>query len=190
MQRDGNRKYQWFLIFCTGLAVGAVIACFWTDMETAQNSSIISYLKMMNDTNTQGMGTFIFVCIRRLMTAAALAGMIYMFHTPVGFYILTLLLGSAFGYLMAVLAMVYSLKSCLAMIVLMMPQYLFYIPVYIIYLKLADAKAASSHKSTFNNGGHKILAIIGSAVFILVLAGSLMESYVNPLFVKKIVKIF
>lgn len=183
-------KYFWFLLFCMGLVVGAVCASVLVDKNTAINSAIMIYLENFQNTRINNLDVFIQVCIRRLLEAAALAGVVYMFRTTFFFHIITVLLGTAFGYVMGILTMIYSLKSGLMMILLLMPQYLFYIPVYMLFLKLADMKSEADGGYLMERGGHKIVGIVASAVFIMVLAGSLAESYVNPLFVKKIVKIF
>lgn len=178
-----NRKYQWFLLFCLGLALGSVAAGIFVETGSVADSEIIMYLDNICMIDARDAGLFITICVKRLCMAIALAGGVYFFRTPICFYMLTIFLGVAFGYEMAVLTMAYSFKSSIVMVMLLVPQYLFYIPVYIIFLVLTEAKTANRRLAAGTNG-RKILTVVGSAVFAMILLGSLMESYVNPMLVR------
>jgi len=189
VQYKDRSRYRWFLFFSAGLAAGAAFGAFFLNADMSEDSAVMHYIENIFSAGGQDMGRFIRICAGRLFFAAALTGLVMVMHTRMSFYMLTVMLGGAFGYVMAVLSLQYSFMGGLAMMALLLPQYLFYIPVYIIFIKLMDAKVLSRSKSPACQGSGRLAGILAAAVFILVFAGSMMESYVNPYFIKIFLKI-
>lgn len=189
--RAYSKKHSiWLILFAVGMIGGIIASVMHVNVNDAHFYEVTSYLDHIKNAEWILHNNFMHVCLTRAIEVMALGGIIYMFHTPLLFCVITLALGGMFGYVLAVLAMIYGLKACIIIPGLMLPQYLFYIPIYIIFIKISEKRLLYENKYAMINGGHKIATILVSVVFIMVLTGILAESYVNPLFVKKIVKIF
>ena len=103
--------------------------------------------------------------------------------------------GFAAGFLMAASVVSYGAKGMLLMGTAFFPQYLLYIPAYVVCIYLAVFfKERIQTKGGGSGIGHKREYLLFLALCLLLLGiyitGILLESYVNPFLLKKILKIF
>lgn len=101
----------------------------------------------------------------------------------------------AAGFLMAAAVIAYGVKGILLMGAAFFPQYLLYVPLYMVYIYLAVFFRGKSRigGGTVNAGKLRDYAIFFSICLLLLsvyVTGIFLESYVNPYLLKKILKIF
>lgn len=189
MKKGTRTKYFWIIIFLAGIIAGTLFANLFIGKQGLMDSRIGVYMDSIGHANEDTFNLFLKLLIRRFVLAAGLAGVVWMFKTPLFFGLLTFFYGLSFGYILAALTVVYGTLGCVAAIVLMLPQYLFFVPVFCIFLKLSLIKTRHGYEKIFSqSGGHKILGIVTSAVIVLIILGCVAESYVNPLFIKIFLK--
>ena len=102
--------------------------------------------------------------------------------------------GFAAGFLMAASVVSYGAKGILLMGVAFFPQYLIYVPAYVACLYLAVFFRDRIRAKGGGGMGHRREYFLFLAICLLLLGvyitGILLESYVNPFLLKKILKIF
>ena len=103
--------------------------------------------------------------------------------------------GFAAGFLMAASVVSYGAKGILLMGTAFFPQYLLYIPAYVSCIYLAvffrDRIKARGGGSGMAHRREYFLFLAICLLFLMIyITGILLESYVNPFFLKKILKIF
>ena len=101
----------------------------------------------------------------------------------------------AAGFLMAVAVIAYGLKGILLMGAAVFPQYLFYFPIYIVYIYLTaflkrNGKTMSGVQKNVSTRGYLLFLACCLSMMMLYITGIFLESYVNPYLLKKILKIF
>ena len=101
-------------------------------------------------------------------------------------YLLTIYFGFAFGVLISLLTVTYGLKSYLVLLGMMFPQFLVYIALYILIIKIADYQKTSGAEPILKNkaGSYQKIILI---VIIAIIIGSFLESYINPVFYRFII---
>ena len=131
------------------------------------------------------------ILFKRFLIFLGISLSVYLFHTPILLGLMTCLLGISFGYLIALSAAVYGIKAYVLMIVLMMPQWIFYALAYHILIKAAESKwTYSNFRFGYRHDRHHAVIFYLGLLVGLVLVGCVLESYVNPLIIKKYLKIF
>lgn len=89
--------------------------------------------------------------------------------------------GFAYGYFCVVLIGAFGAKGICLCLLSMLPQFLAYVPAYMGLIQLSEHR--SEHASFRNVASYLFL-------FIVLVVGILLESYVNPLILQKVLKIF
>lgn len=106
-------------------------------------------------------------------------------------------IGFSVGFMLAAAMAKYGGKGMLLVVIGMFPQYIIYIFVYVGYCRLAfflgkgmqrAVSVGSFSKEQVRTYG--MFLLIGAALLLLFVTGIFLESYLNPIFLKKIVKIF
>ena len=101
-------------------------------------------------------------------------------------------LGFSVGFLSVVAIMNYGMKGILLMIGLFMPQWLFYVPVLILWhygLRYWKGMGKGFIPGDSKKKRHMTLALSFLIAGILLLTGVLLESYVNPFFLRRIIRV-
>lgn len=103
--------------------------------------------------------------------------------------------GFSVGFMLSTAIAKYGIKGIILVLGALFPQYLFYLPVYILYCYFANYLRLRLNRDKLGNGtdrGYILGAWLVAAAGLLLLfaAGIFMESYVNPIILKKILKIF
>jgi len=198
-QRNEKReKKPWFSIFILGFVGGVIFINLWMQGKGPGASFIhsdsisrLGYLTVEKD--------LLFGYI--IETRLKLVFMMILFSTTIiGIcinYIVMGWLGLSMGILLANLAMEFGIKGTFVFIGCVFPHYLVYIPV-IIYLTSwcyqICIKLYFPHKDNSIMNGSKKQQFIKLAIELLIilsflLIGILLESYVNPIFLNRILQI-
>lgn len=103
--------------------------------------------------------------------------------------------GFSVGFMLSTAIAKYGVKGILLVLGSLFPQYVFYFPVYILYCHLAIYLRQRLHKDRMGNGSDRrytygawLVAAIG--IQLIFITGIFLESYLNPIILKKILKIF
>ncbi len=103
--------------------------------------------------------------------------------------------GFSVGFMLSTAIAKYGVKGILLVLGGLFPQYICYMPVYILYCYLANYLRQRLSKDRIGNGsdrGYIVGAwlVAAAGLLLLFVMGIFLESYVNPLILKKILKIF
>lgn len=176
-----------FLFFCGVIAANMMGKSSGRDLGVMSGYFMDKYIFA----DIQGREIFLYLFYQRFFE------FFWIFVLSVGIYGMLVLnvycgyLGFSFGFLSVVCIMNYGAKGVLLMTGFLFPQYLFYIPaLLLLYYGLGSWKkskrgAAGNEKA--NRGSIFFLALI-LIICGLFFFGILMESYVNPFFLQKIIK--
>lgn len=106
-------------------------------------------------------------------------------------------LGLSFGFMLSAAVAKYGVRGILLIIGGMFPQYIFYLVTYVGYCSLAVFLGRGLHKVVpTGNISREQMRMYGMGLFVggvlvlLFVTGIFLESYMNPIFLKKILKIF
>lgn len=185
-----KKGYVWLFCFCAGLVAGTLFANYGLGAARLKDSFVQVYIEQIQQVQIDSFKLFIYLCVCRLILAACLAAIACLFRIPFIFYIVTAFIGAAFGYMISAVTAVYGAYSAGVTISMLFPQYLVYVPVYIFLIKLSDIRREQDMYSYGDLKAAKNYAIAAAVVFMLVIAGCALESYVNPVIVKGFVKNF
>lgn len=101
-------------------------------------------------------------------------------------------LGFSLGFLSVISIMSYGIRGVLLMVGFFLPQWLLYVPMLILWRARLRQYKGMEKEYPFvekrKRGGIKFAVVIAEAV-VLVLLGLFMESYVNPFFLQKIIRL-
>lgn len=103
--------------------------------------------------------------------------------------------GFSVGFMLSTAIAKYGVKGMLLVLGGLFPQYICYMPVYILYCYLANYLRQRLSKDRMGNGsdrGYIVGAwlVAAAGLLLLFVMGIFLESYINPLILKKILKIF
>ncbi len=176
-----ERKESTFVpFFLVSLAV-AMLFMVLNQSELLLQSDVLSE-SALSLVKKEGNGSSLFICVLKeriwvipmlfLLSTTYLAGVFV--HGVIAWY------GMSFGALTAMAMLRYKLRGVLFLIMCGFPQYLFYVPAFAMALRLSVEQRIPDKKFFLQ------LTVLEGVVLI----GCLAESYVNSLFVEKIIKIF
>ncbi len=197
--RMDSRHISWLYLFLGGFLAGVFVINIWRnlflqDMELLNAASLnrLRYLEVDEGS------FFLYVLKERMGTVLALC---LLATTYVGTYavsVFALWLGAMAGVFLSVASIRYGIKGILLVLAGILPQYLLLVPACIMLMnwcyKVSNAlyhpeKAADirygTRKQYLMRKAVQLLMIIG-----VVLAGSVMESYINPILLSGFLKIF
>lgn len=99
--------------------------------------------------------------------------------------------GAAIGFLFVSGISNLGLKAIPLVLVSLLPQYIFYVALYILLFELQrQLQNRNDYASGERNMGKMMMLLLGGIIIFLLLIGILTETYVNPFILKKILKIF
>lgn len=184
-------------IFLAGLVLGIIIMNLGKSLLLEDTGLMDEYtLYHMKYMTVDGNALF-FYCLReRLKNVAFLA---VMATTYLGLAVISgmvLWYGAAAGMFLTAVVLRYGMKGILLAVTGVFPQYLFYVPAVIILMVWGEQLCRSIYfKNTqrLEEGGYSRLSrrlLQLGLVIIVVIIGCVLESYVNPSLLAKLLKIF
>lgn len=103
--------------------------------------------------------------------------------------------GFSVGFMLSAAIAKYGVKGILLVLGGVFPQYLFYFPVYVLYCYLTVHLRQRLNRDKAGNGSERgyiygawLIAAVG--LLLIFVMGIFLESYINPVILKKILKIF
>lgn len=141
---------------------------------------------------------FIYVLKKRITTVIGIALLSSTYLGLITVYAYSVWVGVSFGMLISASILRYGMKGFLLIIISAFPQYILYVPALIVLLISAHEMCASIYfpskckeiHSGKNNVEKKRRIIQFAAVMLVVIIGTLAESYVNPILVTNFLRIF
>lgn len=189
--RRKKQRYMWFCLFCLGLMAGTVLVNYMVKTEMMDTSILIGYIRQLEKKQFEDIYFFIYLCISRLASFLVLTILAAAFKTPVLLGMVTAVFGGAFGCMISMSALAYGYKGILMAAVLLFPQYIIYVPLYIFLLKMVDNNRFDDtigHTSAYRRNQRRTALM--TALAVLIIFGCALESYVNPFLVAHIQKYF
>lgn len=179
---------MWWMLFLAGIIVGAVCAGLCISKIQMTDVRSVLYIQQLKSSEYNIQHVFGHIFFKRICFLAGLIISLYVCSVPVPFICVTFLLGIASGYLMTVMAAGYGIKGYFFLGAMMLPHYIFYAAAYIILLRLAvfkyKNKALYSFKRTED---YRTWAVITIVIFLIVGAGIVCETYLNPLIINSVI---
>lgn len=177
-------------------AVGILLANMM-GREAVSNAGILNdyFVEKFQYTEVSGENLFFYIIGERAPLVLLLLMLTLTTFGMVGGILMLSWQGFSVGFMLSTAIAKYGVKGILLVLGGLFPQYLFYLPVYILYCYLTNYLRLRWSKDRIGNGsdrGYILGAWLVSAAGLLLLfvAGIFLESYMNPLILKKILKIF
>lgn len=195
----GSRHISWLYLFLGGFLSGVLIINIWRssflegmDLLNAASLSRLKYLDI------DGKAFFIYVLRERLGTALALCLLATTYIGTVAISLYAAGLGIMAGIFLSVSAIRYGLKGVFLVAAGIMPQYILLVPACIMLMNWCYQLCTGMyypHRASENVYGNRkqyFMKKVLQLFFILgvVIIGSLLESYVNPILFSGFLKIF
>lgn len=188
-----------FVLFLAGLFLGIFVLSAGGEV-LLEGTGLLdeSSLYQMKYTSVEGSGFLAYVLGKRL---GALLGIIMIASTYLGvavMYLYTGWLGFSFGMLLTTAVARYGIKGILLTAAMIFPQYMFYVPAYILLLRSGVELCRTIYfpgRASHTFVGNKKQEIRRWIITFLKVAagflmGAMLESYVNPKLVIGLLKIF
>lgn len=174
----------WLLPFLIGFLAGVVLMNTGMFLKIENSSLLDEYTLGRLKYIEINCNTFFLYVLQKRM--AVLWLLMLFCITAIGLYVLCCYLawcGFACGTLLSVAVMRYGIKGILLMTAGAFPHYLFYVPACLLLLRLGQ-RLHRREQNLLQSG----MGFLG--IHIVVITGVLLESYVNPFIMTKILKIF
>ncbi|MEG0962038.1 MAG: stage II sporulation protein M [Lachnospiraceae bacterium] len=185
-------------IAAAAFIIGIFIANFM-GREQVSNIGILNdyFMERFEYTNINGEKLFFYLVEERVPILLLLLLLVF---SSLGILLGILMLGwqgFSIGFMLATAVAKYGGKGILLILAGLFPQYLIYLPVYIFYCFLAifikKRTYCSQSGMTISQDRRKIYgmgAILACLILVVFFLGIFLESYVNPMILKKVLKIF
>lgn len=200
-RHEGSKSRSLWTRLMQGSLLGAFVAgIFFANLmgrEAVSNAGVLNdyFVEKFQYTEINGQNLFFYIIGERVplllllllltITSLGIAGGILMLDWQ----------GFSVGFMLSTAIAKYGVKGILLVLGSLFPQYVFYFPVYILYCYLAVYLRQRIRKDRLGNGSDIRYVygawLIASVLLLLVfIAGIFLESYINPIILKKILKIF
>ncbi len=180
-------------VFFGAFFVGIILANLYGKEHLAQFGVFNRYfLQQFEYSRIDGGELFIYI----LQTRIPVLFVLVMFGMTNYWYILHLVFvawnGAAVGFLFVSGISNLGLKAILLVLVSLLPQYIFYVIFYFLFLEMQIQLQRRREQCIGGEKGTRkiMLLLLGLVLLMLLLFGVLSETYVNPFFMKKVLKIF
>ncbi|NLL80195.1 MAG: hypothetical protein GX234_10525 [Clostridiales bacterium] len=193
---------RWLLPFLTGFVVGVLLWNFGGAALTEKSGLLDEYtLGRIRSMELNYHAFFWYVLQKRIGMLWLLAMVSSTFAGIYLLYAYTVWLGAAGGILLSASVIRYGFRGILLVIAGCLPQYLFYLPAivgmlcigYSFCVKLYYPSRDTGY-SCYNGSNRKSLLVryflLFLSVHLVVIIGTVMESYVNPILVTRLLQIF
>ena len=197
--RTDSRHISWLYLFLGGFLIGVFAMNIWRnlflqDMELL-NAASLSRLRYLE---VDGGSFFLYVLKERIGTAFLLC---VLATTYIGIYAVSFFafwMGTMAGGFLSVASIRYGLKGIALIAAGILPQYLLLVPACIMLMswcyQLSAALYHPEKAADFRYGTKKQYLMRKAAQFLVILGiiiiGSAMESYINPILLSAFLKIF
>lgn len=175
-------KQQLFIDFLACFFVGIVMANLLGMNTFQQNGSLTRYyLKQFQYANVQADELLWHVGCNRLLL---FFGLVMFTAIPRGKWVHVIFVawsGFAYGYFCVISISAFGAKGLLLCVLALFPHFFAYIPAYLGLVQLSEHRRE-------HNGWRRVAA--GALLLAMVCVGILLESYINPMILQKILKIF
>lgn len=180
--RELSVKQQLFIDFLIFFLIGIVAANFLGVESFQKNGSLTRYfLKQFQYTQIDSHELLWCVCCNRLCIFLMLAFLCIMTKEKPVHVLFVAWSGFAFGYFCVMSISGFGARGLLLCLIALFPQFLFYVPV---YLGLVELSVRRREYMAWRGIVAGILLLLGLVV------GILLESYINPIILQKILKFF
>ena len=179
---EWSLKQQLFMVFLVFFVVGIVVVNVTaTEMIQNQNALFQYFLKQFQYAKVDAYDLLWCVTWQRvqILCLLLLFGMCVFYKWFYGLFVAWS--GFAWGYFCVLALGCFGAKGFLLCIVALFPQYLFYVPTFLLLVEIY------MHRGMYK--GKKRIGMY-AVIFSSLLIGILLEAYVNPVFLQKILKIF
>ena len=175
-------KQQLFIDFLAWFLVGIVLSNLIGADSFQKNGNLTRYyLKQFQYTDIRMQDLLWHVGIQRFILFLILLVLKMIPKGKIVHMLFAAWSGFAYGYFCVVLIGAFGAKGICLCLVSMFPQFLAYVPAYLGLIQLSEHR--SEHVSIHNVASYLFLLIV-------LVVGILLESYVNPLILQKVLKIF
>ncbi len=200
-RKEGTKgRTLWTRLMQGSLLAAFVAGIFFANLmgrEAVSNAGVLNdyFIEKFQYTEINGQNLFFYIIRERLplllllllltMTSLGIAGGILMLSWQ----------GFSVGFMLSTAIAKYGMKGILLVLGSLFPQYVFYFPVYILYCYLAVYLRQRTHKDRMGNGSDRryiygAWMITAAGILIMFITGIFLESYINPIILKNILKIF
>lgn len=196
MERKRTGASRWLLPFLTGFVAGVLLWNLGGKNFTEESGLLDEYtLGRIRTMELNHNAFFGYVLQKRTASLWLLALASSTFAGVYLLYTYAVWLGLAGGILLSAAVIRYGIKGMLLVITGCLPQYLFYLPAVLLMLNLGYSFCNSLYvRDGGYSGGKKTLLLRYGLLFLMlhlvVIIGALLESYVNPVFVTRLLRIF
>lgn len=186
------KRFYWMLGvgFFTGILLANLMGTEILNSYGVLNSYFLKQFVYCN-LNYESLATDVF--LQRLRIAAFLILLDLLVQKSIFEKILGVLFSFMFGIFITASISNFGLKGILLVGILLFPQWIFYVGAFLLFLQGAKRREQRTilHYATDSRRKNVLMLIAFYVIFVLVIvAGSLTETYINPLILKKILKIF
>ena len=197
-RQESTGAPRWLLPFLIGFIAGVLLWNMGTG-NWAKESGLLDEYTLGRVSNMElNHNAFFFYVLKQRVTLLWLLAIIG--STFLGIYLLyayVLWLGLAAGVLLSTAVIRYGVKGILLIVAGCLPQYICYVPALIIMLNLSYGLCVKLYypakDKNFDGSKKQMLMqylILFAGIHLVVIIGTVFESYVNPIFVTKLLKIF
>ena len=180
-----------------GTFVAGIFMANLMGREAVSNAGILNdyFVEKFQYTDINGENLFFYIIGERLPLLLLLCMLAFTSFGIVAGLLMIGWQGFSVGFMLAVAIAKYGIKGILLILGGLFPQYLFYVPVYVIYCWLTiylrqrlywGVQEQTARRRYVYGAG--LMAVIG--LLLLFLSGIFLESYVNPFILKKILNFF
>lgn len=197
--REKTETSRWLLPFLIGFVAGVLLWNFGGKSMTEESGLLDEYtLGKISSMELNHNAFFFYVLQQRTGTLWLLAMVSSTFAGIYLLYAYVVWLGFSGGALLSAAVIRYGIKGVLLMIMSCLPQYLLYLPAIFLMLGLGYSFCVKLYYPAKDTGyfgmGRKQLLLRYFLLFLLVhlvvITGAVLESYVNPIFVTRLLQIF
>lgn len=188
MKKTGLHINKWMgqevsltTVFVISLVV-PMLFMIWKQREFLLQSGVLSEsaLSLVKTRSNSGSSLFLYVLRERLWMIPLLFLLSTTYLAVATVYGMVIWCGVSLGTLLAVAVLKYGVSGIFFLLLCAVPQYLFYVPALMIALRVCGTVRVADKRFFLQ------LGVLEGVMFL----GCLAESYVNLLFVDKIIKIF
>lgn len=193
----GRRKIPLLVLFLAGFVAGVFLMNVGKKTLLENTGFLDEYsLYQMKYMSVEGNVFFLYVLKKRLGTMGILLLLASTYLGLAALYCYVTWLGASLGMLLSASIIRYGLKGILLVLTAAFPQYLLYIPAWImLFYGARELYRSGGWPGRSGSGGEKKQEIrkragVYLAIAGIVVAGAWMESYINPGLVTGLLKIF
>ena len=173
---------MWALLILSGVVLGTLLLNvtveFW---GTALTEQVEQYHRLLQGQMEPSLGVFFRICFYRLGIALVLMACIRLTGNYYILYPSVFLMSLSFGYTLSLLSFRYGLRGILCMLAYLCPQYFIYIPLMILILREVSSQMDRAFPASLRRS---------VVIFCIIIAGCGVESYINPVILKIVLKNF